>query len=281
MATNLKLKARQRVQVKRVVASAHRATKVLKIFPAKVKKTEVLTQEERDELVISHRDKAQKLGRSILRKWHARLDLQEVDSVVDLSLCEAVRRYNPAFGASFITFLYYHMRGNLIRAVSDAATSNSIPVTDAELEVTLNAEAGILRNLGVNAMEVANALSSEHAPLPDESLFKKELVSLSESACQKLDALEREVIYRIYLQEQQLIDVATQLGYSRCHISRVKKKALEALYSDLANSLELEQRERPADADDVIDEISSRRKKVHRRRARSGRPTRLLDTVAA
>ena len=276
--TNLKLKVTQRTNGGAGVAKAKKAHKVVKLFPAKHKKIEVLTQDEREELVVTHRIKARKLARSILRKWHARLDLQEVDSIVDLSLCEAVRRYNPAFGASFITFLYYHMRGNLIRAVTDAASQNTIPVPDAELEITMNAEAGSIR-MGMTAIEVAEALSSEHSPLPDESLFKKELVSLSSGACAKLDDLEREVIYRIYLQEQQLIDVATQLGYSRCHISRVKKKALEVLYGDLAESLELEQKERPSDADDFEEDAS--RRKVQRRRARAGRPARLLQIAAA
>lgn len=279
MATNLKLKVSKRVRIQSRAARSKKPAKVVKLFPASTKKIEVLSQEERDELVITHRVQARKLARSILRKWHSRLDLQEVDSLVDLSLCEAVRRYNPAFGASFITFLYYHMRGNLIRAVTDAATQNAIPVTDAELEVTLNKEAGVA-SVRTNAMDVADALSSEHAPLPDENLFKKELVSLSDNACYKLDALEREVIQRIYLKEQQLIDVATELGYSRCHISRVKKKALESLYGDLATTLDLEQKKRPADVDDSLDEVTPRRK-VLRRRARAGSPARMLECSAA
>ena len=45
--------------------------------------------------------------------------------------------------------------------------------------------------MGMNAMEVAEALSSEHSPLPDESLFKKELVNLSSGACAKLDDLDK------------------------------------------------------------------------------------------
>ena len=150
--TNFKLKVAQRAGHGAAV-KAKKANKIVKLFPAKHKKIEVLTPYEREELVVTHRIKARKLARSILRKWHARLDIQEVDSIVDLSLCEAVRRYNPAFGASFITFLYYHMRGNLIRAVTDAACQNTIPVPDAELEIAMNAEAGATRRMGMNAME--------------------------------------------------------------------------------------------------------------------------------
>lgn len=279
MATNLKVKVGSRARIQARAARNKKGAAVVRLFPASKKKVEVLSQEQRAELVVNHREQARKLARSILRKWRSRIDLQEIDSLVDLSLCEAVRRYNPAFGASFITFLYYHMRGNLIRAVTEAATYNTVPVTDAELEVTLNKEAGVLAHTA-NAMEVASALTGEHQPLPDESLFKKELVSLSGSACYKLDALEREVIERIYIKEQQLIDVATELGYSRCHISRVKKKALNSLYSDMAESLDLEKKQRPKDADESQDEVAPRRR-VLRRRARAGAPVRALERVAA
>lgn len=255
--------------------------KVVRLFP---KKSRPLTARQREQLIVDNRIKARKLARSILRKWHSRLDLQEVDSIVDLSLCEAVRRYNPAFGASFITFLYYHMRGNLIRAVADAASLNLIPVTDAELESTANGEVGSNGDRrGANAIEIAQALNSEDFPLPDERLMKKELVMLSNEACGKLDALEREVIERIYLKEQQLIDVASQLGYSRCHISRVKRKALETLYTDLATSLDLESKIRLVEVDDSEgDRLFEARRKVHRRRPRAKKSIReLIEPLAA
>src|SRR5690349_3051107 len=93
-----------------------------KILPSTTKAVEpqirTLSDLEREDLITSSRLKARKLGRSILRKWNARLDLQEVDSIVDLSLCEAAARFDPSVGASFLTFLFYHLRGNLIRAIS-------------------------------------------------------------------------------------------------------------------------------------------------------------------
>jgi len=209
-----------------------------------------------------------------LRKWHARLDLQEVDSVVDLSLCEAVRRFNPAKGASFMTFLFYHMRGNLIRAVTSAATANAVPVSDlggTSGESTASGNAALSR--GMNAMEIAEALSSQEYTSPDESLLKKEVAELSGGACLKLDPLEREVIMRIYVHEQQLMDIAHSLGYSRCHISRVKKKALEALHRELSSSLEMSGVPQP---DFSNDEDRGGRRKIHRRRPRAKHAVRRL-----
>lgn len=197
-----------------------------------------LSVAQREQLVLKYRLKARKLGRSIMRKWQSRIDINELDSIVDLSLCEAAKRFNPTMGASFITFLFYHLRGNLIRAVSDAVAQSSVPV--AEFDAFMRAEAGETSNsqFAVSAIEVASALCNFDPVLPDEQLYKKEVARISQGACERLDHLEREIIERIYLHEEQLMDIASSLGYSRCHISRVKRKALEALYEDLSVTLD-------------------------------------------
>jgi len=233
-----------------------------------------------EELVLKYRLKARKLARSILRKWHARLDLQEVDSLVDLSLCEAVRRYNPEKGASFMTFMFFHLRGNLIRAVAGAVHANSIPTFEDETpaqsaapaehhEEDSNAHRTAYRV--ASASEVAEALCSHDRKLPDEMLFQKELVAISAEACSRLDPLEREVISRIYMQEQQLLDIADTLGYSRCHISRVKKRALEALYHDLAVSVGEDEKAKPSFEDEDAKAKAPERRTVRRRRPRAGK----------
>ncbi len=197
-----------------------------------------LSRKVQDELVLEYRVKARKLARSILRKWHARLDIQEVDSVVDLSLCEAVKRFDPKKGASFMTFLYYHLKGNLIRAVSAAAQANFIPGYESEERIEENEKYG-RHGTAVTALEVVAAISGTDQRQPDELLLHKELVDLSKDARERLDPLERQVIERLFLKGEQLMQIANSLGYSRCHISRVKKKALEHLHSDMDRALEV------------------------------------------
>jgi RNA polymerase sigma factor (sigma-70 family) len=200
-----------------------------------------LSLSEREGLIVKFRLKARKLSRSILRKWHARLDLEEVDSLVDLSLCEAVRRYDPAKGASFMTFLYFHLRGNLIRAVSEAVTGNGVVNEEDEDSIRTQAAAGANSGRGaprvVYASEVKEVFYDGHAEGPDVFLLRKELGEISDDAFSRLDPLEKEIIDRIYLKEQQLLDIAESLGYSRCHISRVKKRALEILYAELVKRI--------------------------------------------
>ena len=203
----------------------------------KVEKTQTAQQSLEDgvasheELILEYRTKARKLGRSILRRWQARLDLEEVDSVVDLSLCEAVQRFDPSKGASFMTFLYYHLKGNLIRTVTAAAQANFVP--GQEIETRKGEEPKT-----ITALDVVEAISGTDQRNPDDLLLQKELIDLSKDACTRLDPLEREVIERLYLQGEQLMKIASSLGYSRCHISRVKKKALENLQDEMEQVLE-------------------------------------------
>jgi RNA polymerase sigma factor (sigma-70 family) len=270
--------------------AAKSAAKVIKLSEARKSKVAPPTPYQQEALIIKYRLKARKLGRSILRRWHARMDLDEVDSIVDLSLCEAVKRFDPSKGASFMTFLFYHLKGNLVRAVTTAAAANSIPVfTSDETEPRVGEPDHLFGHQfrAMNSAEVADAIASQDAPLPDEMLWRKELHSQSTLACDKLDPLEREIIKRIFLQEQQIMDIAATLGYSRCHISRVKKKALETLYNELSGQMnDIDLGKKPSFDDDSEEEVKLKivgRRPIHRRRPRSkvSRAERFLTAKAA
>jgi RNA polymerase sigma factor (sigma-70 family) len=241
---------------------------------------------QQEALIMKYRVKARKLGRSILRRWHARMDLEEVDSIVDLSLCEAVKRFDPQRGASFMTFLFYHLKGNLVRAVIAAASTSAIPLAIADMVDTnpYDTEDGARgKGAGLNAMELAEAISSQEVPQPDEALWRKEMSDMSALACSKLDDLEREIVKRIFIQEQQIIDIAAQLGYSRCHISRVKKKALDTLQDELRVAINHDDYaliEEAADQErEQLEMRIASRKEIHRRRPRSAANARTQEVV--
>lgn len=258
--------------------------KVIELF-RRVEAAAELSEIQKEEYILRYRIKARKLARSILRRWHSRLELNEVDSLVDLSLCEAVRRFNPNRGASFMTFLFYHLRGNLIRAVTAAANSNLVPMFEEESQDLTHDDASEISKSGgytfVNSMEAADALVGRTALQPEEALLKKEMVDMSLQACSKLDDLEREVILRIYMNGQQLIDIANSLGYSRCHISRVKRKALETLCADLGAEFNIQNF--LADEEVSPKRSSSKRKQVRRRAGarKAAREARRLAAIEA
>jgi RNA polymerase sigma factor (sigma-70 family) len=261
--------------------------KIVEVKAAREREKGAPTEAQQEALILKYRTKARKLGRSILRRWHARLDVEEVDSLVDLSLCEAVRRFNPLKGASFMTFLYYHLKGNLVRAVATAANSHSVPVYNLAEGETIRDDADY-QFRPLSASEVAEALSNNESIPPDEALWKKELQSNSVRACEKLDALERNIIERIYTNEEQIMDIAAELGYSRCHISRVKKRALETLHAELSGLLGADVVPgKPVCEEDGIAPVERQlvdRRTIHRRRPRSKRlpdlrPHRFVDVA--
>ena len=184
-----------------------------------------------ESLVLAYRNKARKLALSMLRRWHARLPLDELYSVVDLTLCEAGRLYNPKKGASFITFMFYHLRGNLIRAITAAATANVAPVAQGEgQEESAEGE----ESHGATAMDIAESLRSSDFATPDDVLYRKEIIRLTREACAELEDVEREIVERLFIGEEQVVDIARSMGYSRCHVSRIKKDALDTLQRKLA-----------------------------------------------
>jgi len=232
-----------------------------------------LSAELKEEHILRFRGKARKLARSILRRWRSRLDISEVDSLVDLSLCEAADRFNPDRGASFMTFLFYHLRGNLIRAISTAVSSAAVPFLEVDSLLALDEGMDGSRG-GVNAIEIAHALTSQESLSPEEMMFRKEMSHLSQKSFQRLDVLEKDILTRLFGTEQQMIDIAHELGYSRCHISRVKRKALESLFTEMSSLMKKEDIKltRP-DFDEEDSRILTRRvtdrRKTVRRRTRS------------
>jgi RNA polymerase sigma factor (sigma-70 family) len=234
-----KITARAKVNSKKIRA-------VSRIAPrAKLAKKAATTPRKKrfskEELVLEHRALARKISRSIMRKWHARIELQELDSLVDLALCEAAQRYNPNKGASFTTFMFFHLRGALVRAVDTAANANMISAADYEIEGLVASLVGPNESKETSLVagaDILHELDNEEYQTPEELHYRKEIVRLSNEACDQLDELSKAVIHRLFVEEEQLVDIAKDLGYSRCHISRVKRRALEALHDFMGPRLE-------------------------------------------
>ena len=77
-----------------------------------------LNAEERKVLILEHRVSARRMAKSILRKWRASLHLDDLYSVVDTALCEAALRFDPERGVQFVSFLFYHLHGLLVKTIT-------------------------------------------------------------------------------------------------------------------------------------------------------------------
>ena len=229
------------------VAAAELNTEVETIevisFSSEELSASTLREEEINNLILNHRENGRKLARSILRRWRVRMPAEEIDSIVDLSLCEAARRYSSERGASFMTFFFYHLRGHLVRAVARAAQATN---TFLAFNKPQGIDAADWSNLGSDMtwsfVPDQVVTGQRDADTPENVMIRQEKIKQCQTACSQLDTLEREIIDRSFSSEQPLVDIARSLGYSRCHISRVKKSALDRL-KKILNAAEQEKAE--------------------------------------
>jgi RNA polymerase sigma factor (sigma-70 family) len=134
-----------------------------------------------------------------------------------------------------------------------------VPIDFLELENNdSRAKAHSFRSM--NAIEITEALAIKEVETPDHLLQRKELIDIADNACDKLDSLEQEVILRIFIKGEKLINIAKELGYSRCHISRVKSKALNQLQGEMLESLKVSEEK------SNVREFTKERKKFRRKK---------------
>ncbi len=226
---------------KTVRISRIKKTKPIKksLTPKKLKQAKKESPEMRErqinQLILDHRENGRKLARSILRRWRVRMFAEEIDSIVDLSLCESARRYSPKFGASFLTFFFYHLRGHLVRSVTKAAQGDNIFLSFAKSMGVDSGELAAFSNDVIWSYVPDNFIFGQRdIETPENLVLRQEKINTCQDACSKLDNLEKQVIDRSFADEESIVDIAKNLGYSRCHVSRVKKEALYRLKSLLA-----------------------------------------------
>jgi RNA polymerase sigma factor (sigma-70 family) len=186
-----------------------------------------------ESLILDHRENGRKLARSILRRWRVHMPGEEVDSIVDLALCEAAQRFSPKKGASFMTFFFYHLRGHLVRAVARATQASSI-LNGPKEDDDSDANTDLISSYGTFIDNELNAQRDQENP--EQIILRREKIIFCRDAMNALDSLEQIVLERSYGSDETLVDIAKSLGYSRCHISRVKKSALSRLKTVLSNS---------------------------------------------
>lgn len=185
-----------------------------------------VNQVDKTQLIISHVELGMKLAWKLLNSWQAKLPQDDVKSLVGISLCEAANNYDGRPNVQFQTFLYYYLRGRLLREITDSVKSRNIALklslSDSSLsDSTLDEE--LYKSLPIQEIKTA-----------EDILINREEKDIIEESFDKLDDLEKEIVSRHYIEGESLIDIAKELGYCRCHLSRVKRRALSKLKKNIS-----------------------------------------------
>ena len=145
-------------------------------------------------------------------------------------MSKAANRFDPDRGVSFKTFFFYHLRGMLLKEISRVIQEQKLCqfIPSTAVGAIGSGEHVMLSKWAVPLVEHNN---------PERILAQREVARLCWKACSTLDDLEQEVIVRSFAHDEPLVDIAKELGYCRCHISRVKTAALTKLGKILEKSL--------------------------------------------
>ena len=180
------------------------------------------TVENKTDLILKHVELGQKLAWKLLNSWQARLPQEEVQSIVGISLCEAANNFDGRPNVQFQTFLFYYLRGRLLREITESVKARNFSIKSLNIDGN-NISDGVLEDYLPDCFTAVETKNAENLLIESED---REVIEKSFSV---LDSLEKEVIMRHYLEGQSLIDLAKELGYCRCHLSRVKARALAKL----------------------------------------------------
>lgn len=180
------------------------------------------------ELVISERARARKLAHHILNHWNATLDRDEFESVVDLALCEAARNFKPQHDVKFSTYLFYFLKGALIRSIAFSKKDRCIPLDKEEHE-----QRSLLPAHELEEAAARQGYSFSSDGLTEKNVYLDELRQYCEKALRGLSELERTVVFRVHVLDFKLARVARDLGYSRGHISELRTKAFRKVREEM------------------------------------------------
>lgn len=185
------------------------------------------------ELIIAHREVAQRIVRSLMRRWNVRLEQDDVHSIADIALCEAAVRFDPEKNVKFITYLFHFLRGTLIQEIRTRKRQSNVILESTIESRRFDGEDGGARAGGETLSALATEQGMTGDECPERNTYLKELQFYCELAMQSLSPLEREVVTGIHFHEKKVARYAREIGYSRGHLSAVRKQAFTKLRPQL------------------------------------------------
>lgn len=209
---------------------------------------------DRDAVIEGHHYLCARAARKFVRDRSERADLEQVAAI---GLIKAADRYDPSLGTPFEAYAWVFILGELMHYVRDCERALRVPRRVRELERRWSgAEHELTCALGrqPSAEEIAATLNltteeqrdvlryrDAGAVVSMESLpgYQHRAMSYTidaqldrwtlDSALEVLTPLERRVVVAIYRDDIPIVTLAEALGYSRRHITRLHRTALDKL----------------------------------------------------
>jgi RNA polymerase sigma factor for flagellar operon FliA len=199
------------------------------------------------------------------------IDFEDLVEYGMIGLLEAADRYDPKYGANFMTFAYYRIRGAIYDGLRGMGWMSRSEYAKARFEERANeflAElahdnheqsddqgttvspfehavqdlASAVQGLAavyittIDSAEGAN-LKDESSPLAEENLGLEQARGLVRQTIKKLSDQERQLLEMYYYRDMSLQEVGESLGLSKSWTSRLHARVIEKLHRMLEDTL--------------------------------------------
>lgn len=208
---------------------------------------------ERERLVAEYWYLCRRAARRFMRRGLDRADLEQVGAI---GLIKAADRYDPLQRAPFEAYAWLLIVGELMHYVRDSERFVRAPRalreldrrwSRAERDLTLRlgrepSERDVARSIAATPKEAGeiHAYRASRAMLSTEALGGEVRVSVGEidelldrlsveQILQSLSPLQKRIVAALDLDGITVVELAARLGYSRRHVTRLHRAALERL----------------------------------------------------
>lgn len=196
------------------------------------------------------------------------IDFEDLVEYGMIGLFEAADRYDPEFGANFMTFAYYRIRGAIYDGLRGMGWMSRTEYAKARFEERANeylAEVAAAKESGEEPPEnpfehavqdLASAvqglaavyittidgteglqIKDDKNPIAEDQLGLEQARSLVRETIKKLSDQERELLEMYYYKELSLQEVGEKLGLSKSWTSRLHARVIEKLHRLLEDAL--------------------------------------------
>ena len=217
----------------------------------------------RQRLIEDHLDLARKAAAVLHPRVREHLDFEELVALGQTGLAEAASRFDPTRGASFATFAYYRVQGEMIdglrrmtnlprrvwakllalRAAGDIlenqAERDAAAIAKGAPERTPQEALGKVRDAiasiqtlyltSLEAMNDAGHAFVDQTERVDETISRSQVAAQVRAALDSLPEKERALMFKHYFEGKNLLEAGAELGISKSWASRMHAQAVERI----------------------------------------------------
>lgn len=162
--------------------------------------------------VLLYRAQAARYCRYFAGRWRLAASSEELISLADLALCEALHAFRPEFRSRFTSYLFLHVR----RVVHDALCDQ------------IRAEKGRVRAPGT-ALDREEEDSLPRIACPEAQFARTQARENLLRALSVLEDRERQILHSLYIQDLPIAEAARRMRMSRMHLYTLRGRALTKL----------------------------------------------------